>query len=559
MKKFIYLFSLVMTITMLSCQKDFLQRDVGIQTDLEEVFKDPLQASRYGDFTYTFSINDYGRLSGYKGMTSQFTDESIANNAQAEVATMNSGQWLDGGAADVSGIYTQMYRGIRNANIMLQFMEKTPWTPEYNPNFIKGEQLYLRAYFYFELLRRFGGVVLLDQALDFTEASKDLPRSTYEETMAQILADVEQAITLLPLTNNDWPNPAAQANRATGAAAMALKARLLMFDASPLNNAGNDAAKWQKAAAASKAIIDLGKYSLEPTYANVLTVANSVEYIRIWPRGGRGFIGTYLSDFLIPTSMGGAQSNLSPVQNHVDLYEMKNGKPITDATSGYDPQSPYLNRDPRFYVNILYNNVTWQGRAIETWQTEPNAQGVITYGRDHGTAISVTKTSYYLKRLWPEASRSGSTANALLNYVFYRYAEVLLNYAEAVNEASGPNEEVYKSVNAVRKRAVMPELPEGLSQEEMRARIRNERAVEFAFEDMRWWDILRWKKGAEIVARPMKGMKVIKNANGTFTYNVVDLPVFQKVFTDRMYLYPIPRAEMNKTSGALIQNTGWEE
>ncbi|QDW24409.1 RagB/SusD family nutrient uptake outer membrane protein [Pedobacter sp. KBS0701] len=557
MKKFIYLLFLLFLSTGYSCKKDFLQRDVGIQSDLEEVFKDPLLASRFGDFTYTFSISDYGRLSGYKGMTSQFTDESIANNGQIEVAAMNSGQFLDPGASDVTGIYTQMYRGIRNANLMLANMDKTPWTDLYNPNYIKGEQLYLRAYFYFELLRRFGGVVILTQPQDFTEASTDLPRSSYAETFALILSDLEQAITLLPLTNADWPNPAAQSNRATGAAVMALKARALLFDASPLNNPGNDLAKWKKAAAASKAIIDLNKFSLEPNYANVLTVANSNEYIRIWPRGGRGFIGTYLSDFLIPTSYGGAQSNLSPVQNHVDLYEMANGKPITDATSGYNPQNPYLNRDPRFYVNILYNNTTWQGRAVQTWQSEPNAQGIITYGTDISTATSITKTSYYLKRLWPEASRSGSTASALLNYVFYRYAEVLINYAEALNEETGPTAEVYNAVNAIRLRAKMPVLPVGLSQSEMRERIRNERAIEFAFEDMRWWDILRWKKGPEIVAQPMKAMKVIKNANGSFSYNVVELPAFKKVFNNNMYLYPIPRAEMNKTSGALKQNPGW--
>jgi len=338
---------------------------------------------------------------------------------------------------------------------------------------------------------------------------------------------------------------------------MALKARALLFDASPLNNPGGDVSKWKKASAASKAIMDLNKFSLEANYANVLTVANSSEYIRIWPRGGRGFIGTYLSDFLIPTSYGGAQSNLSPLQNHVDLYEMSNGKPITDPTSGYNPQNPYLNRDPRFYVNILYNNVTWQGRPVQTWQSEPNAQGIVTYGTDISSATSITKTSYYLKRLWPETSRSGSTASALLNYVFYRYAEVLLNYAEALNEESGPTTDVYNAVNAIRLRAKMPALPGGLTQAQMRERIRNERAVEFAFEDMRWWDILRWKKGAEIVAQPIKGMKVIKNANGTFTYNVVELPAFSKVFNDQMYLYPIPRSEMNKTSGALKQNPGW--
>ncbi|RZK68285.1 MAG: RagB/SusD family nutrient uptake outer membrane protein [Pedobacter sp.] len=557
MKKIISLLLLITITASYSCKKDFLQRDVGIQSDLEEVFKDPLLASRFGDFTYTLSITDYGRLSGYKGMTSQFTDESIANNGQIEVAAMNTGQFLDPGASDVTGIYSQMYKGIRNANLMLSNMGKTPWTDLYNSNYIRGEQLYLRAYFYFELLRRFGGVVLLTEAQDFTEASTDLSRASYAETLALILNDIEESIKLLPLTNADWPNPAAQSNRATGAAAMALKARALLFDASPLNNPGGDVSKWKKASAASKAIMDLNKFSLEANYANVLTVANSSEYIRIWPRGGRGFIGTYLSDFLIPTSYGGAQSNLSPLQNHVDLYEMANGKPITDPTSGYNPQNPYLNRDPRFYVNILYNNVTWQGRPVQTWQTEPNAQGIVTYGTDISSATSITKTSYYLKRLWPETSRSGSTASALLNYVFYRYAEVLLNYAEALNEEGGPTADVYSAVNAIRLRAKMPALPAGLTQAQMRERIRNERAVEFAFEDMRWWDILRWKKGAEIVAQPMKGMKVIKNANGTFTYNVVELPAFSRVFNDQMYLYPIPRSEMNKTSGALKQNPGW--
>lgn len=557
MKKIISLLLLITITASYSCKKDFLQRDVGIQSNLEEVFKDPLLASRFGDFTYTLSITDYGRLSGYKGMTSQFTDESIANNGQIEVAAMNTGQFLDPGASDVTGIYSQMYKGIRNANLMLSNMGKTAWTDLYDPNYIRGEQLYLRAYFYFELLRRFGGVVLLTEAQDFTEASSDLSRASYAETLALILNDIEESIKLLPLTNADWPNPAAQSNRATGAAAMALKARALLFDASPLNNPGGDVSKWKKASAASKAIMDLNKFSLEANYANVLTVANSSEYIRIWPRGGRGFIGTYLSDFLIPTSYGGAQSNLSPLQNHVDLYEMANGKPITDPTSGYNPQNPYLNRDPRFYVNILYNNVTWQGRPVQTWQTEPNAQGIVTYGTDISSATSITKTSYYLKRLWPETSRSGSTASALLNYVFYRYAEVLLNYAEALNEEGGPTTDVYSAVNAIRLRAKMPALSAGLTQAQMRDRIRNERAVEFAFEDMRWWDILRWKKGAEIVAQPMKGMKVIKNANGTFTYNVVELPAFSKVFNDQMYLYPIPRSEMNKTSGALKQNPGW--
>ena len=540
-----------------SCKKDFLQRDIGVQTTLEDVFQNPLQASRYADNTYTFSLNDYGRLNGYKGMTAEFGDEAISNTSQAEITPFNTGNLLDAGATDVTTIYTNMYRGIRNANVVLANMDKTPWTAEYNASYIRGEQLYLRAYFYFELVKRYGGVILFTEPQEFVDAAKDPSRKSFEETIALILSDLEQAITLLPLTNNDWPNPAAQANRATGAAAMALKTRALMLAASPLWNPTDDATKWQKAADAARAIMDLNKFSLEPNYNNVLQVATSPEYIRIWSRGPRGFSGTYVQDFLAPTSFGGGQSNMSPTQNHVNLYEMSNGKAITDGTSGYNPQQPYLNRDPRFYTNLLYNGATWQGRAVQTWQTEPNANGVITYGTDINATVTFTKTSYYLKRLWPEALKAGSSANALLNFVFYRYAEVLLNFAEAQNEATGPNAEVYAAIDAVRVRAGMPKLPADLLKGPMRDRIQNERGVEFAFEDMRWWDILRWKKGKDLVAQPMKGMKVIKKSDGTFGYTEVEMPAYQKVFTDRMYLYPIPQSEMNKTTGELKQNPGW--
>jgi hypothetical protein len=175
----------IFIISATACKKDFLQRDVGIQTDIEKVFQDPLLASRYADNSYTFSINDYGRLSGYKGMTSQFTDESIANNNQIEVAVMNRGLFLDGGASDVNTMYTQMYRGIRNVNVTLANMDKTQWTADFNANYIKGEQLYLRAYFYSELIKRYGGVVLLTQPQNFTEAADDQPRASFDATLNQ--------------------------------------------------------------------------------------------------------------------------------------------------------------------------------------------------------------------------------------------------------------------------------------------------------------------------------------------------------------------------------------
>jgi hypothetical protein len=226
---------------------------------------------------------------------------------------------------------------------------------------------------------------------------------------------------------------------------------------------------------------------------------------------------------------------------------MDNGKPITDATSGYNPQQPYLNRDPRFYNNIIYNDQTWQGRKVQTF----------VGGTDYSATSNIfTKTGYYLKRLWPEQIRS-TAGTGVVNYIFFRYAEVLLNYAEALNEADGPTSAVSAAVNQVRTRAGLPVVAATLSKDAMRDRIRNERAVEFAFEDMRWWDILRWKKGPELVAQPMRGMQITRSGT-TFTYAPFTLAAnYQKIFEEHMHLYPIPAAEIYKSAGVLKQNPGW--
>lgn len=277
-------------------------------------------------------------------------------------------------------------------------------------------------------------------------------------------------------------------------------------------------------------------------------------------RGPRSIDGMML-DFAMSPGSGGAQGQLNPTQNHVDLYEMKaTGKPITDPTSGYNPATPYVGRDPRFYSNILYNDVAWQGRKIGVW-SQVQADGSVTYGDDYREGnVTYTATRYYSRKMWPEVYRRNVSGTSLLNYVFFRWAEVLLNYAEARNEAAGPDATVYNVINAVRARAsvAMPALPAGLTKEEMRARIRNERAVELAFEDHRWYDIMRWEAGAELVAQKMYGMNVVKNANGTFTYTRIELPAnMQKVHRPYMHRYPIPRSEVWKSNGILIQNEGW--
>lgn len=567
--KFIrYTYLLLLAAGTFACSKqDFLQRDPGVAITEEAVFTDPVLATRFADNTYNYLLDDYGRLGtaqAYKGTTGQFSDEALFAEAIPVhgVLTMNQGNYLDVASTDVSNVYTRMYQGIRNANVMLSRVDGVPWTALQNGKLIRAQQLYLRSFFYFELVKRYGGVVLLDKPLEQTD-NLDLPRNTYDETVAFILKSLQEAESILTTevwgTNysptTDWD--AGNSGRATIGSVRALRTRLLLLDASPLHNATGDATKWKRAATAAKSIIDMGKYSLHPQYGTLLNQSASPEYIQIKVRGARSGNGGFLGDFIIPPSAGGAQGQLNPTQNHVDLYEMNNGKPITDATSGYNPQDPYKNRDPRFYANIIYNDQTWQTRKIAMWVN--NATTPVSYGVDYQPgSTSYTRTRYYVRKVWPEAVRGGTGgASAIVNFIFFRYGEVLLNYAEALNESDGPTTEVYTTMNQIRTRAGMPALPTGLTKDAMRLRIQNERAVELAFEEFRWWDILRWKKGVEIIPKTITGMDVERIGTG-FKYTVVPMAgTYQRVFQDHMHLYPIPRNEIFKSNGILKQNPGW--
>ena len=536
-----------------SCKKDFLQRDPGVPISGDSVFGDPVLASRYADNAYNFLINDYLRLdgNGNKGTTGEFTDEAVFAGAPLPISSMNTGNFLNTGATDVAPIYTRMYQGIRVVNTMLANVDKVPWTAAQNANLIKAQMYFLRGMFYFELVKRFGGVILLNKPLSVNDET-DLPRNSYDETVNFILKDLESAEQILTTENdgatyspaNDWNT--GNYGRITIGAVKALRSRLLLLDASPLHNTAGAAAKWQKAADAAKTIIDMGKYALQADYKTLLNVSSSPEYILIAIKPPRP-IGA-INDHIMSPGSGGIQGQLNPTQNHVDLYEMSNGKPVTDATSGYHPQNPYANRDPRFYANILYNDVLWQGRNMQMYDG----------GTDYrSTAVTYTRTGYYTRRLWPEVYRANSTSTSLINFIFFRYGEVLLNYAEALNEAQGPVSDVYTYVNQIRARAGMPALPAGLSKDQMRARIHNERSVELAFEEHRWWDILRWKEGQSIITQTVNGMNVVKSGT-SFIYTVQALSSdYQRVFRDNMYLYPIPISEIQKSNGVLKQNPGW--
>jgi len=229
----------------------------------------------------------------------------------------------------------------------------------------------------------------------------------------------------------------------------------------------------------------------------------------------------------------------------VDAYEMKNGKKVTDATSGYNPQDPYKDRDSRLDQSILRNGSPWKGVTVETFDGG-NAQNASNGDR--------TKTGYGLKKLLDDKY---VTADQVYqggdnDWIYIRYAEVLLNYAEAQNEAVGPDASVYTAINLVRQRAGQPVLA-GLSQTQMRDRIRDERRVELCFEEHRFWDVRRWKLGATYFSGPVNKMRITKSG-ANFNYSIEQLE--SRTYKDAYNVLPIPQTEIDRNPN-LQQNQGY--
>ena len=554
---------LFVALAMSSCKKDFLDRTPTADLDEEKVFKDPALVAAYADNAYNHLIDEYARFNAHRGTTSQASDEAVSGNTDVSVRTLNQGLFHDhyerGGASlnDIGDVWDRAYAGIRIANVMLTRMEAAePSTIVANQERVRGEMHFIRGFLYFELIKRFGGVPIVDKPASIFD-DIDIPRNTYQECLDFILSDLTLAERAL---SPDYT--ASNYGRATKGAALALKARVLLYAASPINNPSNDLSKWQRASIVADSVIKLGAYSLQGTYNDILNVPNSPEYIMIKVRPPRVIDG-FLLDFVMSPGSGGAQGSMNPTQNHVDMYDMQaTGLPITDPASGYNPQNPYVGRDPRFYANILYNGAAWQGRTMGMWSQYNATTDTYTYGNDfRPNNIIYSATRYYCRKMWPEVYVRNATQRALLNFVFFRYAEVLLNYAEAINESAdlASNRQLaIDQLNLIRGRANMPLFQNNLTQTQLREAIVKERAVELAFEDFRWYDLIRWKKAKDVLTQPIKGMDVVRNANGTFTYTPVTLPnLYQKKFEDYMYLYPIPRREIFKSNGILKQNPSW--
>ncbi len=488
---------------------------------------------------------------------------------------LSAGNSVDGPAGQLG--WGRNYEQIRRCNEFLKEGEanKSAYDATWYAQRV-AEVRALRAFFYSILFRNYGGVPLITTPLNNLDGSDIFSaRATIEETVTFIEADCDAAAAVLPLTQTG-----SNLGRMTKGAALMIKGDAQLFAASPWVNKNNDLAKWSKAAATFKSIIDLNTYNLfttsngphtgpGPLAINSTTGSgtNSTAYrdqflaINNWNSEtilARGYAlpgkGHRREGFMGPVVVNGgtqAWGGFSPTQNLVDDYAMDNGKPITDPTSGYDPQHPYIHRSSRFEQSIIYDGSYWQGDLITTRVGGNNAI-------DLGSAGDISNTGYYGRKTLDESIKGQASFAAIgvSNYIFYRYAETLLSYAEAQNEAIGPDASVYDAINKVRARVLLPGLPLGLSQAQMRTDVRRERRVELALEDRRWYDIRRWDittKGPGVLTIPMYGMKITGTGNN-LVYTVV--PGFQNKYSEYMNWLPIPADVLNKNP-KLVQNPGY--
>jgi len=583
----IYTMLLLLVFSLSSCD-EFL--DKAPSSDLPEsaVFNDPRLFKEYVDGVYPYlwyspsgSWAAYA-FGGFCSMQMSNIEDATdlsdgARNDAGPRANLNMGSWFvgQGSQAEVEWPWQGAYKAIRICNRILDNVDIVEGLTDTERSEIKGQALFFRGFFHFELIKRYGGVPYINKTFN-TDDDMDLARNTYDECVEFICKDLDEAAELLPLNF-----PTSEFGRPEKGAAMAMKARTLLYAASPLNNESNDLEKWKKAAQAAYDVIALGRYSLVPVekYQNIFYGLPYTEETIFSRNGGPGGYGN--SQMSLPNwgsfELGvGARPWSSewgatpcPTQNLMDMYETSDGQKIVNdyenyngvnpdfnTASGYTDEQMYENRDPRMKYTFLLNGEPWLDAktGIELFFTETGGRG-----KHIDEGVNWTRTGYLEKKFW-DPTLSPSTGKTYMNWSFIRYTDVIMIFAEAMNEAFGPDVDGLgngltsrMAVNQIRNRVGHVDVIAS-NQSDLRERIVNERAIEFVYEGQRWYDVIRWKKGVEYFNKPVYGIRTIKLADGTF--RLERKKIMDRVFKDYMHRYPIPQSELNK-SFKLKNNPGW--
>lgn len=467
---------------------------------------------------------------------------NISSQVARSKANINSNTvlWYTWSGASMWMEWGTLYKKIRKCNVFIDGVKNSGLSDTYKTQ-KTGEARVLRAFFYHQLWMLYGGVPLITKPDNRVTDGDSIyhARASFDATFTFLENELTEAAAMLPANNGN-----SSGGKITRGAALTLRGWVELFYASPLNNPANDAGRWAAAAATNKQVMQLG-YSLYPKYDELfLTTGNKNnegilyrEYLTV--KQGSNIIGYQGPNYVGTTwlSWGGS----TPTQELVDDYAMANGRIISDPASGYDPLNPYANREPRFRQSVLYNGNTFNGTVFLS------AVGSGNNAIDLADATDNTNTGYCTKKRMDTTVNIFQGGASAQNYYFFRYAEVLLNYAEAQNEAVGPDASVYDAIDQIRTRAGIPTLSAvypGLSKDQMRTLIRRERRIELAFEGKRYFDLLRWKIAEVNLNHVMHGMEIRANGSGGYTYKVIPaVPAgapqwsFDKT---KNYLLPIP-------------------
>lgn len=579
MKQFKYIFLLMFSAFMLTnCNEEGLLEETDLdQIDTEKVYSDVERTravlidlyARMRDIDFTNAGGSSSSSGSFSRLESMNTTNSLLDNVTDDGGGMAGkskalpivNRMVTGGISPTTNFlaftnpWNFYYRAIRNANQFLDNVDRSPLGVT-EKNYAKAEARFLRALYYHELMRWFGGLVITTDVLDpfaFTTTKRE-----NLETTIRFIIDEFDAVSqpdVLPLT---WID-ASDYGRITRGTALAYKARTMLYGASSLYKKNGSTVTWQQAANAAKEVMDLNVYQL---YTDAEDANKS--YTRLFnQRVNNEIILQYLrpddNDLYnnFPTEDGwnvNKEVGTIPTQQLIDSYDMLDGtepitgyngdafSPIINPASGYDEQNPYANRDPRLKQTILYDGLTW-----------PLVNNVANKMLDLSKPYRWLSGYYLVKYLDDRIDhlKGGKTS---MNFQMMRYAEVLLNYAEAINEAAdnATNRQLaVTQLNAIRARAGITGTLDATSftQAQLRERIRKERRVELCFEEHRFFDIRRWEIAIDVLNKPAVG---IAKDNGQY----VRIKVEDRIYNARMNFMPIPNSDVNNCP-LIYQNEGY--
>lgn len=540
---------------------DYLNYDETSGKTKEEAYAYYDNMNQLVTYVYTFLPSDLG--GGY--IMESATDNCIYTQENAAINYMTTGVWSPLKRVDDGW---DLWNGIRSANSFLEnFDLETLKRFEYNENYdeiteksakFPYEVRFLRAFYFFELAKRYGDIPLLTRTYAQDEINS-VEQTPFSEVIDFIVKECSEIASELPVNQMDFWS---ETGRITRGAALALKSRALLYAASELHNPDNGLDKWEKAAKAAYEVINLGIYELpkitdDPLYSdkggNEIFKSKQLILERRNIDKTNNFEARNQPMGYAETSAKGGNT---PTQNLVDAYEMKDGSSFDWANAAhvsniYYDVSGKQTRDPRLYLNVLTNGTTWLKEKVETFE-----------GGKNKILDGSTRTGYYMRK-WmnPSVSLDPVKPNKIEHhYILFRYAEILLNYAEAMNEWKGPDATAEEcpisaraALNQVRTSATMNDVV-AAGQTDFREKVRNERRVELALEGHRFYDIRRWKIAGDDDVRNLYGVKVTKSGEDTFSFEKV---LLQKTYwANKMYLFPYPQNELYMNPN-LVQNPEW--